>query len=68
MLTFMELSLIGSFGMQAARFPEMLRMVEAGRLHPTLLLSETVALEEAGAVLDSMSDYDTVGMSVITDF
>ncbi|MDT8341137.1 MAG: alcohol dehydrogenase catalytic domain-containing protein [Longimicrobiales bacterium] len=68
MLTFLELRLIGSFGMQAARFPEMLRMVEAGRLHPELLLRETVALEEAGPVLHAMSDYDTVGMSVITEF
>jgi D-arabinose 1-dehydrogenase-like Zn-dependent alcohol dehydrogenase len=68
MLTFMELEMIGSFGMQAARFPEMLRMVEAGRLHPELLLSETVSLDEAGAVLESMSGYDTVGMSVITEF
>ncbi len=68
MLTFLELRMIGSFGMQAARFPEMLRMVEAGRLHPKLLLSETVSLEDAGAVLHAMSDYDTVGMSVITEF
>ena len=68
MLTFLELRMIGSFGMQAARFPEMLRMVEAGRLHPELLLNETVALEEAGPVLYAMSDYDTVGMSVITEF
>ncbi len=43
-------------------------MVEAGRLHPKLLLSETVALEEAGPVLPAMSNYDTVGMSVITHF
>lgn len=68
MLTFLELRMIGSFGMQAARFPEMLRMVEAGRLHPELLLSETVTLEEADSVLHAMSDYDTVGMSVITEF
>lgn len=67
-IVFQELSFIGSFGMQAARFPEMLRMVEAGRLHPETLLTETVALEQAGDVLASMSGYDTVGMSVITSF
>lgn len=67
-MTFMELSMIGSFGMQASRFPEMLRMVEAGRLHPELLLSDTVPLEQAAAVLHTMSDYETVGMTVITDF
>lgn len=67
-ITFRELSVIGSFGMQAARFPEMLRMVQAGKLHPELLLKETVALEDASAVLASMGSYDTVGMSVITSF
>lgn len=54
--------------MQAARYPEMLRMVETGRLHPETLLQETVALEDTAAVLADMSDYDTVGMSVITSF
>lgn len=67
-IVFRELSVIGSFGMQAARYPEMLRMVEAGRLHPELLLHDTVALDDTAAVLASMSDYDTVGMSVITSF
>ncbi|HSM36375.1 MAG TPA: alcohol dehydrogenase catalytic domain-containing protein [Longimicrobiales bacterium] len=68
MLTFAELSMVGSFGMQAARFPEMLRMVEAGKLTPELLVGETIALEDAGDVLAAMDDYDTVAMSVITEF
>lgn len=67
-ITFRELSIIGSFGMQAARFPEMLRMVEAGKLRPELLLNETVALEDTGAVIASMSGYETLGMSVVTSF
>lgn len=67
-ILFQELSVIGSFGMQAARYPEMLRMIEAGRLHPDALLHETVSLEQAGDVLASMADYSTVGMSVITKF
>jgi D-arabinose 1-dehydrogenase-like Zn-dependent alcohol dehydrogenase len=68
MLTFAELSMVGSFGMQAARYPEMLRMVQAGKLTPELLVGDTIALEDAGDVLASMSDYDTVAMSVITEF
>ncbi len=68
MITFQELSVIGSFGMQASRFPEMLRMVEAGRLHPEDLVTQTVSLEDAGDILASMSGYETVGMSVIDSF
>jgi alcohol dehydrogenase/propanol-preferring alcohol dehydrogenase len=67
-VTFRELSIIGSFGMQAARYPEMLGMVESGALSPGRLVGETVALEDVSDVLTSMSDYETVGMPVITSF
>ncbi len=67
-ILFQELSIIGSFGMQAARFPEMLQMVESGKLNPGGMVGDTVALEKAGDVLASMGGYDTVAMSVITDF
>lgn len=67
-ILFRELSVIGSFGMQAARYPEMLGMVESGKLTPSLLVGDTVALEQAGDVLASMSGYETLGMRVITEF
>ncbi len=66
LILFRELSLVGSFGMQAARYPEMLRMVESGKLNPGLLVGNTVSLEEAGDVLASMTSYNTLAMSVIT--
>jgi D-arabinose 1-dehydrogenase-like Zn-dependent alcohol dehydrogenase len=67
-ITLKELSFIGSFGMQASRYPEMLQMIESGKLNPGRLVGEEISLEEAGPVLASMGDYDTVAMSVITDF
>jgi D-arabinose 1-dehydrogenase-like Zn-dependent alcohol dehydrogenase len=67
-MLFRELSIIGSFGMQAARYPEMLGMVESGKLSPDLLVGETVALEQTGEILASMGDYETLGMPVITEF
>jgi D-arabinose 1-dehydrogenase-like Zn-dependent alcohol dehydrogenase len=67
LILFRELSFVGSFGMQAARFPEMLKMVESGKLNPSRLVGNTVALEEAGGVLASMGGYETLAMSVITD-
>lgn len=67
-VAFRELSIIGSFGMQAARYPEMLGMVESGALSPGSLVGETVALEDVTDVLSSMGGYETVGMQVITSF
>jgi threonine dehydrogenase-like Zn-dependent dehydrogenase len=54
--------------MQAARYPEMLRMVESGKLTPQDMVGDTVKLEQAGDVLASMTGYETVAMSVITSF
>jgi len=67
-ILFGELSLVGSFGMQASRYFEMLKMIETGKLNPGLLVGKTVALDDAGDVLGSMAGYETIGMSVITEF
>jgi D-arabinose 1-dehydrogenase-like Zn-dependent alcohol dehydrogenase len=66
LFVFKELQFIGSLGMQAARYPAMLRMVESGKLHPGKLITGTVPLEEAGAVLARMGQFSTLGMTVIT--
>lgn len=65
LLTFREIEIIGSFGMQAARYPEMFRMIKAGRLHPGRLVGEQVGLDRVGEVLASMTSYDTVAMTVM---
>jgi alcohol dehydrogenase len=43
----------------------MLAMIETGKLDPRALVSRTIALEEAAAVLASMGDYATLGVPVI---
>lgn len=60
-----ELEIRGSMGMQARCYPQMLRMIEAGKIHPQKLVSEEVPLEETSRVLEAMSTYDTLGYSVI---
>jgi D-arabinose 1-dehydrogenase-like Zn-dependent alcohol dehydrogenase len=60
-----ELEFIGSYGMQAARYPEMLRMVESGKITPGKLVSGTVPIEKATEILASMTDYQTGGVTVI---
>jgi D-arabinose 1-dehydrogenase-like Zn-dependent alcohol dehydrogenase len=47
---------------------EMLRIVESKKLAPQDMVGDTVALEQAGDVLASMAGYETVAMSVITEF
>jgi D-arabinose 1-dehydrogenase-like Zn-dependent alcohol dehydrogenase len=66
LFVFKELKFIGSLGMQAARFPAMLHMVESGKLQPGKLITGTVAIEEAGAALAGVGKFSTIGMTVIT--
>lgn len=68
MFTFRELSFIGSFGMQAARYPEMFELIGSGKLNPERLVGDTVGLDDVTDVLASMASYDTVAMPVITRF
>jgi alcohol dehydrogenase len=63
-----ELELLGSHGMQAHRYAEMLRMIDAGNLAPERLINKTISLEEAIPALMSMNDFDTTGVTVITQF
>jgi len=63
-----ELEILGSHGMQAYRYVEMLEMINAGKLSPERLIGETVNLEESITVLTSMNEFNTSGVTVITEF
>jgi D-arabinose 1-dehydrogenase-like Zn-dependent alcohol dehydrogenase len=65
LILFKELEIIGSLGMQAARYPAMLRMVESGKIQPGKLVQGTVRIEEAGDVLASMGGSSPSGTRVI---
>lgn len=65
MIVFREIEIVGSSGMQARCYPEMLRMVQSGRIRPSELVTEEVSLEGVNGVLDEMSRYNTLGYSVI---
>ena len=51
-----ELEILGSHGMQAFRYPEMLRMIQEGKLQPEKLIEKTISLEEAAMALPAMPD------------
>lgn len=60
-----ELEIIGSHGMQAHRYPEMLEMIGAGRLDPHKLIGKTIPLADAPSELTNMSNFRGTGVSVI---
>ncbi len=63
-----EIELFGSKGMPPCRYDAMLRLVATGRLAPGRLVTRTVPLAQAGAVLASMESFDTLGFTVIDRF
>jgi alcohol dehydrogenase len=63
-----ELEIIGSHGMQAHRYSDLLKMIEAGKLNPRQLVRKTVTLEQSPGELEAMGDFQGTGMTVIDRF
>jgi D-arabinose 1-dehydrogenase-like Zn-dependent alcohol dehydrogenase len=64
----LELHVVGTIGMQPPRYPRMLRMVETGKLTPGKLVCQTIAVEQASDVLTAMTQYNTLGVTVSTQW
>ena len=60
-----ELEIRGSHGMQAHAYKPMLEMILGGMLKPQQLVRRRVALDEAPAVLEGMSEFRHTGIVVI---
>lgn len=63
-----ELEILGSHGMQAHRYPEMMEMILSGKLQPKLLIGKKVNLEEGAKILTKMNEYPSTGVIVIDRF
>lgn len=63
-----ELELVGSYGMPANRYDDVLDMIVSGKLNPHKLVANTVALEDASTVLTAMGMFGTTGVTVIDQF
>ena len=63
-----ELELLGSHGMQAFRYQEMLEMIKTGELHPHKLVNQELTLEEGIKTLPLMGEMSGSGINVITSF
>ena len=63
-----ELEIIGSHGMQAYKYPEMLEMIKNGKLHPAKLIEKTISLNESTIALPNMDKFYHKGVWVIDTF
>jgi alcohol dehydrogenase len=63
-----ELEVIGSHGMQAFKYPEMLEMIQMGKLKPEKLIERTITLEDAITALPNMHKFESKGVLVINSF
>ncbi len=63
-----ELEILGSHGMQAHRYGDMLAMIRSGRLAPERLIGRTISLTQAVDALMAMDHFEGTGVTVVTDF
>ncbi|MEM7298781.1 MAG: zinc-dependent alcohol dehydrogenase family protein [Bacteroidota bacterium] len=63
-----ELEILGSHGMQAFKYPEMINMIKNGKLSPNKLIEKTINLEEARVALSNMNSFENTGVVVIDSF
>jgi D-arabinose 1-dehydrogenase-like Zn-dependent alcohol dehydrogenase len=61
-----ELQVLGSHGMPAHAYPELLGLIAAGRLDPRPLITRRLALDDAGAALAEIGRQP--GIAVVTSF
>ena len=60
-----ELELIGSHGMAAVDYPEMLKMIVDGKLKPDQFIKKKISLEEAPQALSQMNNSIQDGITII---
>lgn len=60
-----ELDVLGSHGMAAADYPEMMRLIVTGALQPQRLVERVIGLEEAAALLPGFDRATVAGMTIV---
>lgn len=63
-----QISIMGTRGIAASRFPALFVMIASKRIDPARLVTRKIALEEAGAALAAMDGYTATGITVIDRF
>ena len=60
-----ELEVLGSHGMQAHAYPDMLGMIEQGQLAPAKLIGNRITLAESIPALMDMNSFTGIGITVV---
>jgi D-arabinose 1-dehydrogenase-like Zn-dependent alcohol dehydrogenase len=60
-----ELDVLGSHGMAAADYPDMMALIEQGLLRPQRLVERTIGLEEAATLLPGFDRATVAGMTMV---
>ena len=63
-----ELEIIGSHGMQAKKYPELLDMILNEKLHPSKIIGKTIPLESLPETLQNMNRFKHAGITVVNKF
>jgi alcohol dehydrogenase len=63
-----ELEILGSHGMQAHAYPEMMAMIQSGKLQPEKLIGELISLKDVPQLLPKMNEFQGIGVKVINRF
>ena len=63
-----ELEILGSHGIQAYKYPDIFKMIRAGKLHPEKLIQKTISLDESLEELVNMDSFRGTGVTVINRF
>ena len=63
-----ELEILGSHGMAAHAYPEMMDMIKTGQLEPQKLIGELISLEQGAVLLPEMNKFKGIGVRVINQF
>ncbi len=63
-----EREFYGSYGMPPVEYDEIFSMMETGKLDPGRVVGDRVSLAAVPDVVESLGDYETVGIPVCTEF
>lgn len=67
-ITMNEIEFRGSLGNPNHHYEPMLNMVSTGKLHPETIIGDRIGLADVPAAIESMTTFQTVGFTTITDF
>ena len=63
-----EIQVQGSSGLPPSKYGEMFRMIENGKPGPGAVITDKIGLEGVSDELAAMTDYETIGIPVVTEF